>query len=260
MRLLQIKVHALTRRVLLSELGHQEPFALPNHSLVFQAFNTQFRRLGAERNQFTASVSFLLDERIADNAERSLHRIATWLFAMHKQQMCWFVQGQTSTGKTTAKEAVKNWLDYYEVDEDEYSLDSAYKCWQRFGWNFQEKNPQFFGRLREKAARIPSEKTARRRARKTPPPGAVQEPEYAVARFLAAYSQTFRRVPKKLQTQARAYTYIVGCQLSVRQAAEKIGGGSSSTHYAMQAMCKRMQRNRTVATLMQEALALPIEA
>ncbi len=262
MKSVTLAMHPLSRAVLCTQYG-VHPFAIKNGEPLFDLLTSASTRKCNPVNltEFAAKITIILDDRAAIQAERYASRIAQRLYRYHREMMCWYVAGCVAA-KAQAKASLANWLHANNVSEDDYSLDAAIKTWQRFGWNFQEKNAEKFGHLRRLSAVLVSKK----KGRCAKPLPVKQEAEWKrsevdaeliTARFLAYYSETFRRVPKSLALHSRCYTYIVYKGLSVRQAAARLGCKRSTANYAVQTIKARMARNPTVARLMQAAFDLP---
>lgn len=252
----------MSRKVLLAQYG-AEPIILDNHDPLFEIIctprNTSIRNKESLSTQITFSLN---DETAAHLASRPV-QVGLRLLKHHKLQLCWFVLGHVGAkGKGHAMPAVEKWLTLHDVDESEYGTDSAYKLFQRFGWNFDKKNRLFGGRLRGKPG---AEMTAKKRAR-----AKLARPveaytytwsdiavELAVSRFLAAYTECFRHLPKFLPTQARMYAYVKMQSLSTRDIARKLHRSQATVWGSLHSLQNRMHRNPTIARLMQEAIALP---
>jgi hypothetical protein len=262
-----IPCHPLTRKVLLAHYG-QEPFILENHDPLFDLLSGSRIRPASRRaaDGLTHKAAFLVCDELALHMASHAHAIGIKLLRYHKQQLCWYTVAHVrGRGKGVARTAISDWLLMHGITEDDYGLDSAYKLWQRFGWNFGEKNPRFVGHLQPKPGGHLSNKT-RRRANAVLPvrPLIVRhkdiECELALGRFLGAYGSTFRRTPKVLPRHARVYVYVEVQGLSARDAARKLGIAHSTAAHAVSRMRYLMQRNPTVRHLWVASLGLPVPA
>lgn len=259
-----IPCHPLTRRVLLAHYGG-EPVIAPNHDILFDILSTAPLRKSVHRNRaaMTSTISFSLADPIAIIVQRNAHTIAERLFRQHKNMMCWYAAAQVrAKGKGYARPAIADWLSLHDVDENEYGVDTAYKCFQRFGWIFDEKNARFSGQVRQKAAAKLSAKRSTRAKTVLPlEPLKMRlsdiEVELVVSRFLTQYNQTFSRMPYKLAQHARVCAYIKIQGLSIRSAAEKLSIGKPGAEHAVRSMRQRMERNPTVKRLWEQSFALP---
>lgn len=257
-----LPVHPLSRKVLLAHYG-AEPIILDNHDPLFDVISSPRLTPVKDLKSLTAQVTFAFNDALAERLAAHAAQIGLRIFKYHKPLLCWFVLGyRRAKGKGHAMPSVGDWLALHDVDEDEYSTDSAYKLFQRFGWDFDEKNRLFSGRIKTKPG---AEMTAKKRARakKCKPVRALTfsmrdiDVELAVGRFLCAYRKCFRFTPNFLPAQARIYAYITMQGLSTREAAKKLSRSQPTIWHSLNSFRERMQRNPTVARLMADAIALP---
>lgn len=264
MHIVTIPCHPLSRKVLLAQYG-EEPITLRNHDPLFDILTaTRVRSATARaREAFRSTVDFALDERIAANVNENALQVGMRLFRYHKPMLYWFVLGvYRGRGKGVVWGAIEEFLRLHDVDEDEYSTETAHKLFQRFGWNFDEKNARFSGRLRDKpGVKMSRKKSARAKLCKPLQPLTISmkdiDVELAIGRFLVAYSARFTRTPGYLPKHARVYTYITMQKLSVRDAATKLSMTRTGVQNCLTSFRARLKRNPTVALLIEEALALP---
>lgn len=267
MRQVTIKVHPLTKRVMICEHG-QEPFIIPNHDFIFRLLSTSQLRKRPGRNvsKLTATIDLLVDEALARHIESHALAIGSALQTYHFRQLCLFADSALQLrGHGHVKAAIEQWLYMHGVDETEYAADTAYKLWQRHTWKLQEKNPQFFGRSRGKSALHLSKKSVQRAKPVTRLSATRQtlpeiEVELSASRFISSLTTCFRRPPKKVASHARIYYYMHHSGYSCRDVAAKLGVSKSTASYACRQILRRAQENRTFGLLLQEALhcALPL--
>lgn len=84
------------------------------------------------RDRLTESIVIQLTEEQARMSPRlnKLQRINVDLDRMFKESLIGWIEAQSALG-TPVHSACKLFLQHYQLDEKEYSLDSAYKHWQR---------------------------------------------------------------------------------------------------------------------------------
>ncbi len=87
------------------------------------------------RDRLTAKLTFMLTARQARQSPRihKLMRLNIYMDKEFKDHMIIFISAQVKLD-VPAYEATRNFLEYYDLDEKEYSLEAAYKSWQRY-WN-----------------------------------------------------------------------------------------------------------------------------
>lgn len=262
MRAVEIPLHPLSARALSSEYG-PGPICMSTHDPLFTFLTCSPLRSRISRggDVLTASATFSVDDRLAMHLQGNAQAIGYALLKLHKQELCKFAAAAVMLNyRGGAKAAIGMWLAANNVDEEEYSLETAYKLWQRHGWKFcGEKNTTFFAHCRGKAAAVLSKKT---RIVPTPPralSGTVQtlsqiEAELAAQRFAAAIKSCFRRPYKHLPVQARIYYYVERAGLSSRQAAQMLSLPQTSIAYAVRSIRRKAAHNLTLAKLLNSAL------
>lgn len=252
----------MSRAIMLSEYGG-EPVTLEAHDILFEIINTRITSEKINKKQeLTSCITIAVNPRLAAHLAQHGRIAGIRLFKFHKYMLCRYADAQLRVkGKGHARPAIQEFLNLYGVEEDEYSLESAYKLFQRFGWNFDKKNANFSGHFR----RNPGVKLSRKKKERArlcqpikPLTIAIKDinVELAIGRFIAAYSRCFRRTPRILLKHARVYTYINMQALSVREAAEKLGMSRTGVQNSMSSFRSRMRRNPTVARMIEESIAL----
>ena len=84
------------------------------------------------RDRLTASIRIELTKDQLTRGPRgaSLQRLNIDLDGLFKDALMQWIEAQNSSG-IPVHAACKNFLEHYNLDETDYSLDSAYKYWQR---------------------------------------------------------------------------------------------------------------------------------
>src|SRR5690606_24098537 len=177
--------------------------------------------------------------------------------------LCRYVQAATLNG-VPALHAIRQYYTLQGIAEDDYQEESAWKAWMRWS-KTREKKPLFSQRKTGKASvEILGKK--RRRAKLSAPlrPCRLTHSEavieLAAARFLSAYTRLFRRVPKRLDKHVRVYYYTELYGLTCPEAAHKLSISPWAAWYACRAVEQRAARNKAVARLLIEQIALPQHA
>lgn len=244
-----IPLHPISKKILIALFG-PEPIEIPPHSTVHDLLtgdryrNTPGRRTDA----YTATVTLLLSERYAKHVQAMAMHVAARLYRAHKEQMCFYANTvEREKGKGHAWRAVQDWLDMYGIGPDDYETDTAYKSYQRWGWEIKKKNESFLGHLRRKA----SVKLAQK---EKPDEKAVK---VALSHFMESYTSLFRRVPKNLYKQARCYIYMSVHGVSMRQTAADLGYSRNSVSSCIRTLRGRVARNPTMKRILLESIALP---
>ena len=126
----------------------QQPFVVNrrdtyNHLLQFQPFRLNPNYVKKNNTQLTEQVaiqvSFDLFKRLKNRKRRM--RVGEYLHKINQSHINEFIKAQLlESDRTSAMQALKTFFEFNEIDEDDYSLESAYKSWQRYKKDFLEKN------------------------------------------------------------------------------------------------------------------------
>jgi len=245
----------MSRAILLSEYG-AEPVVLETHDFHFEVLSTRITPDALRsKPELSQTIELSVNDRLAAHLAIHGQVAGSRLFKFHKQLLCRYADAQVRIkGKGHARPSIQEFLNLYGIDEDAYGLETAYKLYQRFGWEIRKKNPDFLGRMRRKPGAVLSEKRA---GQKAPAPDADVIAELAVARFMCAVRARMKRYHRRLEKQARAYIYVETCGHTIRSAAELLEMPPSTVHHCCTAMRQRIGRNKTFSALLADALALP---
>lgn len=247
-----IPVHPLSRAIIFSEFG-SEPVVLDEHDILFEIINTRITpndlRLKPQLSQF---IELTVNNRLAAHLAQYGEIAGARLFKFHKHILCRFVNAQSlPQTKITVMQALRNFLSIYGVTEDDYGLETAWKCHQRFNKEISKKNPHFFAQARNRSGVVLCKKTTGTK------PELDLFAEVAVSRFMTAVRFRMKRHHRRLEKQVRAYYYTEIMQMTVREAASAMGVPFRTVAYSAQVMRLRISKNPTYARLLQESLALP---
>lgn len=93
------------------------------------------------RDRLTASITIRLtvDQSRMSVRLAVLQHLATELDDLFKEALLTWISAQEVLD-VPALSACRHFLDYHGIDENEYSLDAAYKCWQRARAKKKEKS------------------------------------------------------------------------------------------------------------------------
>ena len=262
MRVVSIPVHPMTAQVLISEYG-PGPIVMNNHDPLFTFLTCSPLRTRMQRGSdlLSKEVSFLVNDQLAMHLQSNDWQIGSALLKFHKQELCKFAAAAVMLGyKGGAKAALYVWLKERGVGEDDYSLETAYKLWQRFGWKIVAgKSTTFCGQTRGKAAAILTAKTSRVPKRIK----CIQhnkmtlseiEIELAAHRFTKLVLNCFRRYPRKLVGHARIYYYVIHTPMSERCVAKKLGLPYTTLQRALTSIRIKSEKNITLQRLLSAAL------
>lgn len=263
MRAVAIPVHPLTARALAYEYGSGS-IVMNNHDPLFTFLTCSPLRTRTSRGYdlLSSQVIFHVNDELALHLQQYDWQVGAALLRMHKRELCQFAAAAVALGhRGGAKDALYLWLKMRGVSEDEYSLETAYKLWQRFGWKLSsEKSATYFAQIRGKAA------DTLRKKRNTVPKHIKTfnatsltlsqiEVELAANRFVGALKKCFRRCPAKIAYHARIYYYATYAGLkSHRDVARTLGIPASTIHYAVRSIKAQASKNITMSRLLSDAL------
>ena len=82
------------------------------------------------RNKFVIPLKVSSEVYLALEYSKVDIKLSELIFEIFKQSMICWTRGQMATGVGTYQ-AIQNFLDHYEISEDDYPTESARKVWQR---------------------------------------------------------------------------------------------------------------------------------
>ena len=233
MKQISIAVHPISRRILQSEYGHG-PISIGQRDFLFNMLSYTRLRDRVELTRVNEVLTDLIDLQVNDELARHLQ--TTWylvgmnLFSWHKDQMCRYASAIVRQPKGDASNAIYDWLTMYEIDEDEYSLETAYKCWLRWNRKIKDNNAVFSARMRGKAAANLRKKIGIKKDLTWTVPDVDVEIE--AAHILDLAEGCLRKVPKSLKQHLRLYLYRIMQGLSEREVAKKLNVPHRTAGYA----------------------------
>lgn len=208
---------------------------------------------------FPCDIILVVDARMARHIEANGASIATALLRWHREMMCRYVWSSLqSNPKAPAWGLLQQFLDHYGITEDDLSMDTAYKIWQRWGWKMKGKNAQFLGQSRGKTGVkngiLSNKKTGANSPEFFIETLPAKEIEMVSARFITQYSTLYKRTPIKMPEQVRIYYYVQLSGKTTRQLAKTLGTPRSSISYAFRRVMAKAKTNPTFASMLADAL------
>lgn len=254
MKKVRIPVHPLSRCVLLAEYG-REPLRIGYRDLLFSMLTTaRLRdRSGTQRaaETLTASVELEVNDELARHLAVNYYQVGMLLFSWHKDLMCRHAETATAGG-ARAWGAIRHWLDARGVGEDDYGMEAAYKCWQRWNESIEEKNPEFFGQKTGAAGVDLAKKLPDQIRLKLFIPDI--EVELALNRFLTILRDRRVPLPKPFPGMARCFFYRAVGHLTEREASELLGVPRTSIGYGYRTLLNWIDTNDAVCAAWQACL------
>lgn len=141
-----IHVSRFTKRIFERRYGHQQPYQITRSDALYNHLCAEPLR---QNNWCATKVNKLLTEsiqiKVTDRLARRMKAknrtcfIGEHLHKIFQEKMLTFVQAQV-LADLPAQRALKNFLSYYGIESDDYSLETAYAAWQRHKRKFLPKN------------------------------------------------------------------------------------------------------------------------
>lgn len=141
MMVVQIPVSPLTRKILLTHNGYSQPISFgPEEPGFFISFINRENRDNVKLIQMnlTQSIGLKLSRDMARIVRKNGHQIGYALHRFHIEQMMSFVLGRWMDG-LEAKNSLYRFYHFYNLEEDDYSIDTAYRKWTRYKSVFPHK-------------------------------------------------------------------------------------------------------------------------
>ena len=133
MKVVQMPVSPLSRAILIKEYG-DEPIKFSYQSVAMMA--TYIRRPERENlnlitNTLTTHIEVVVTESVPVELKYNLHHTGLLLHRYHIERWMEWITALNSAGMP-AMHALHNFMKYYEIEEDDYASDSAYRKWVRY--------------------------------------------------------------------------------------------------------------------------------
>jgi len=254
-----LKVHPLSRCVLLSEYGTTEPVVPNPHDLLFSILLSAPVREPAYVRRSIQFLTHPIELRLPDDAAAALfqrpYHAGALLYKYHKDQMCRYAQVAVRNGGE-AWSAIEQWLWMHDIDDDTYGMDAAYKCWLRWNSNFSQNNKVFFGRMRGKQ----SVKTAKKTPDFVRAKMVLSAPEIEVAlsQFLDTLDRCRSNTPSRFPLHARAWFYKQLGGLSENEVSRVLAIPRATVGYGYRTMRNWIETCESVRCALSKTTGLPL--
>lgn len=158
MKVVVIPVSPLSLRIIRHEFGHATPLRLPTHSNLLKQLHyrpTMDAYKQRQQHSLTASLSVAVHDRLAAQITEHRGAIGYYIFDQHKRRIFREVLAQSEAGnlgRRGARGCLQDILLRYQIEEDDYALDTAERLWKR--WRKEREN-----RLLNHASSVPRNTT-----------------------------------------------------------------------------------------------------
>lgn len=229
--LVSVPVHPLSIKILTRHTPM--PISINKYDTLFVVLSSQrSERISTVRGKILLPcvVTFDVHSRLARHISQHPTRIGFAILKYHKEMLHRHVVGVlTENPKASAWDAIKQYLDTYGITEDDYPLETAYKNWQRFGWNFSKKNRQKAGQFSRKTGVKSSDNLIPKKGEKKHAGRSGAQPVFSDLELDQLSEQIFFQVntlfkdlPKRFAFWVQSYVYIYVGKHSCRSAARTL--------------------------------------
>lgn len=261
MVLITVRVSPFSRKILLAENGGTMPVAPAKADWLSDVLridrrDTNFRLLYIEA--LTTEIQLEVPERLAAQLHAQGDRIGVVLHRLHLEQLSRHMISARLM-QAEVKKALRQFYDYYDISEDDFSEESAYREYQRFRRLFFRENAA-------KSATKTQPVVTRKSRIWQPEIPESQRPTLTHLRALISHfadlvaEQRYRR-HYRLMRQAACYIYTVRGGLSNEKVCKHTGRHRASVFRALAAVRKRMKKDKEFARMLHlvcdESFVLP---
>ena len=143
-----IPIAPISKRIIVTERG-AGPLRLSQHDLLYAFF--QIRKTGnpnQRKKQSAAllsdSITFIVSNKMGKVMIKNADEIGRVLYRYHLERMCLFVYAKWEGSKQiNVKHTIVAFFNRYQITEDDFSLETAYKRVQRFFWKNADSKSTF---------------------------------------------------------------------------------------------------------------------
>ncbi len=263
--LVTVPVHPLSRRIL-NHLYVKHPIQVGKYDTLFVVLSSQrSERIANTRAKILLpeKVTFDVHGRLARHMQLRSNSVGFALLKFHKELIHQHVVSVLyENRKASAWDTIKGYLDAHGVTEDDYPMETAYKNWQRFGWDFSKKNGQKSGHLRRKTgvksrATYVEKKGLPQYKGHGYPASPVYSPE-KLDKFTKIIFDSinckFKSLPLKFHNWLQYYIYVNVGQHSNRTAAKTLNVKKQSVERGKKNIITRCEKSPLFARLLADAL------
>lgn len=226
-----IPVAPISRKIIETEKG-PPPIRLTSRDLLFDAMALEGKRnRGATKTLqtiLTDQISFEVTVGKTRRLEKRSHIIGKHLYDVHLDAMCRFVLAQWNVG-IDATRALENFYAQYDLEDDDYSYDSAYKRWQRFKWDIEAKKHTFFKKKTRQSVLRKSKQSAA--GVQLNIPLSDQDEVDVHNSFMKAFYFKIHTAPETYLSFFIPWLRYYYMGLTIEETAEKTKMSSSTVHY-----------------------------
>lgn len=241
---------------MLQEYG-PEPLRITNHDLLFQQLN--YTRILPDTNlaklqrSINSQIKIYLNSKMARRIEQHGHQLGYHLYLYHRRRMMNWADAQTTAG-ISAMCALYTFLASNGVEEEDFSLETAYRYWSRH--KARKKRIESLRLDRKASCEFRSLRNMNCTVRDLSIPLPEKQVEELTEFFLIAYSDRVRQIPKTLPKQVRMYLYYEKGKRDVSWISERTGHPPRTCYYHIGRMRQLITSSYLIRTCLEETLAM----
>ena len=146
MPVIHIKVTPLSERIIKTRFSQEGPIPISRkdmlyHLLQFKSLNEGRVNFKKESKKLTATLPLEVNTTLYKylNVKKRQIRVGLFLHKYHLETANVFIEAQQLLSEKR-RTALKAFINYFNISEDDFELDSLYKNWQRWETRFLKKN------------------------------------------------------------------------------------------------------------------------
>ena len=240
---------------MLNEYG-PEPLRITNHDLLFQQLN--YTRILPDTNldklkrSINSSIKISLNQKMAARIQTYGHQLGYHLYLFHRRQMMSWTDAQTTAG-ISAMSALYAFLASNRVEEEDFSLETAYRYWSRHRARKKRlQKLQSEGRASREFRNI---RNINCRVRDLSIPMSEKQVEELTQFFLIAYSDRVGHISRTLPRQVYMYLCYEYGKRDVKWISNHTGHPERTCYYHINKMRNHIMNSHLVKTCLEETLA-----
>lgn len=260
----QIRVSPFSRKILLTEFGGAEPVRPAKADWLADVLHIDRRHTNFRQRYFDALTTTIHIDLVDAAAERLRYqgnRLGVVLHRLHIEQLSRHMVAAKLIG-SEAKEAMLIFYQHYGLDDDDFSMDSAYREYQRFQRTFfREKHTKSAKKSAPVVLRFSRILQGEHVASERPTIGYLNALSEYLEQELSR--QPYRSRLRMLQ-QAVCYIYCVRGSMKPTEVARRTKRHLANVYKAIRATRRRMKKDvafaRLVREICSESFVLPAPA
>lgn len=245
MKSITIPVAPLSRKIILTEHGGQEPVRLGKRDLLHEQLRykqPEDAYLERQQEALTSAITFQVNRNLYEHLSPRRSKTGYHLYKLHKEQLFRFVHAQVNA-KEKALYAIRTFYQIYQITEDDLAEETAYRLWKKW-------------KTRICFSVIPPPQGGPHISRDCVVKLTTEQAEGLGERFalLAPYELHFR-LPSRFNKHFFYYFLYEFTDLTIMEVAERVGVSHNGIHYGVQAARQWIETVEDIGRLVDYCLA-----